>query len=369
MTRGDLKQTKGGIMAAARNADGWEERHRIAYGEGSWERVQRLAWALAKRVIGWDPGDIDRIEEDGGRVIDLPEDRRERATRWMPAARLLALAVWRAGQDGDLLVDEVPLDRPLWWLDGAREDELYVEPLPAWGRLPRGWDSTRGEVVLESARWIATWHLMQDLAENRALRDTADGTPDPLLLLGDRCRALASGPYRDGHRPRWAGTVEHAERNIRWAVDELRAGLWTPGPAAWHAADVLHPSLTAAPDAPPLPDGVTETTWIQRAVRLTHLHTTIRAVQDHHSTADELDAHPRHPYGSALAGTIVALSEIVPTARDLEALWSRRNTSVALWERAHLPVTVREHIVALEDMTTRLSRLSSTMTSDPDEPH
>ncbi|MFB6815415.1 hypothetical protein ACFCV8_12830 [Streptomyces sp. NPDC056347] len=29
---------------------------------------------------------------------------------------LLALAVWRAGQDADVLVDEMPLDRPLWWL-------------------------------------------------------------------------------------------------------------------------------------------------------------------------------------------------------------------------------------------------------------
>ncbi|MFC7924562.1 hypothetical protein [Streptomyces cinereoruber] len=199
-------------------------------------------------------------------------------------------------------MDEVPLDRPLWWLGGARHQELYTEPLPEWPTgVPGNWDRVqrREAQLLEPARWIASWHLLQDKKENHEILE-----PPPPLLLGDRCRALASGPYRDGHRPRWAGTVEYAVNGLNWAASELRAGLWTPGPAARHAG-VLHPSLIAAPDTPDELAG--ETAWIQRAVRLTHLKTVIDAVQAHHGQAGELNSHPRLPFGSALTITAVAL--------------------------------------------------------------
>ncbi|MFH8295363.1 hypothetical protein [Streptomyces sp. NPDC018059] len=134
--------------------DGWEARHQRAYSEDSWVRVQRLTWALTKRVMGWDPGDIERIEEEGG-AADDPAERAQRLTRWMPAARLLALAVWRAARDAGVLVDEVPLDQPLWWLGGARHPELYAAPLPLWQpSMPGDWArlQQREETVLDSAR-------------------------------------------------------------------------------------------------------------------------------------------------------------------------------------------------------------------------
>ncbi|MGW6455489.1 hypothetical protein ACWF94_06095 [Streptomyces sp. NPDC055078] len=201
-------------------------------GRGTWARVRRLSWALTDRYIGYDPGDIERIEEEGGIADADPGE--ERLTRWMPATLLLALAVWRAARDADVLVDDVPLDQPLWWLDGARHQELYAEPLPAWQRaVPGNWARARQrEDLLESARRVVTWHLLEDLRESAAVRDTAD-VP---LLLGDRRRALASGPYRDGHRPRWAGTVDHAVRGLTWASNELSAGLWSPGHAARQTA-------------------------------------------------------------------------------------------------------------------------------------
>ncbi|MER5781261.1 hypothetical protein ABT104_05960 [Streptomyces mobaraensis] len=354
--------------------EGWEARHRQAYGEDPWTRVQRLTWVLTRRAIGWDPADTERIEEDGGVILDPPEARRERLTRWMPAARLLALAVWRAARESQVLVDDVPLDRPLWWLGGARHGDLYTDPLPHWtSSLPGGWGRVRQreDQLLESAQWVATWHLMQDLRENEALADSDDGTPPAALLLGDRCRALASGPYRDGHRPRWVGTVDFAVEALAWASEELRAGLWPPGPAARHAAAALHPSLTAAPDAPPLPAGVSGATWIQRAVRLAHLHATITVVVDHHGASGELSAHPRYPFGSALAAAMVALWEITATVRELEELWGRRDDSVgvAAWERAHVPIAIREHVLALETMVTSLSALCFDMNIDPDEAH
>lgn len=352
--------------------DGWEALHAQAYGEDSWTRVQRLAWALTKRTIGYDPGDIERIEEDG-EIADVgPVAREERLTRWMPAAQLLALSVWRAARSEGVLVDDVALHRPLWWLGGARHGELYADPLPEWTpALSGSWRrlQEREGMLLEPARSIATWHLRRHLEENRYLADSADGTPELPLLLGDRCRALASGPYRDGRSPRWAGAVDYAQNGIRWASDELRAGLWEPGPAARHAAAALHPSLAAMPDAPPLPEEVTEVAWIQRAVRLAHLYATIGTVQDHHGRSGELDAHPRQPFGDALAGAATALREIQPGVRELEALWHHRGTGVALWERAHLPVAVREHILALESLISALCTLCFDMIVDPDEPH
>ncbi|MGW9454224.1 hypothetical protein [Streptomyces sp. NPDC055632] len=231
---------RGGKFVVA-GAEAWEAAHEREYDEGAWPRVRRLAWALTKRHIGYDPGDIERIEEDGGVIVDDPAGREERRTKWMPASMLLALALWRAARTDQILVDEVALDRPLWWLGGARHQDLYTEPLPKWPTgVPGGWDRVqrREAQLLEPARWIAAWHLLQDETENHELLDTPDGTPPPPLLLGDRCRALASGPYRDGHWPRWADTVEYAVNGLTWAASELRAGLWTPGPAARHAARV-----------------------------------------------------------------------------------------------------------------------------------
>jgi hypothetical protein len=53
----------------------------------------------------------------------------------------------------------------------------------------------------------------------------------------------------------------------------------------------------------------------------------------------------------------------------LEALWARRDTGVALWERTHIPLPVREHVRALEQLTGTLCSLMFTVTVDPHEPH
>ncbi|MGW6744826.1 hypothetical protein ACWGDX_29515 [Streptomyces sp. NPDC055025] len=349
--------------------EAWDEAHWQAYGEGAWPRVRRLSWTLTKRHIGYSPGDIGLIES--GRV-DTPGARRERTATWLPAAQLLALALWRAARSEDVLVDDVPLTRALWWLGGAHHDGLFTGPLPVWepGLPGGGWQrlQRRGEQVLGPARDIVTGQVLQDRSENRALRDTQDGTPEPPLLLGDRYRAVAAGPSRDGAPPRWQGTVDHAQRSITRASDELRAGHWTPGPDATAAAAILLPTLGADPDAPALPPGVTGPAWIQRAVRLAHIHATIRTVQLHHRHADELDSHPAQLLGLALAAVTVALGDFGPAAAELEGLWDRRTTGIASWERAHLPGAVRGHITTLEALTTALAGLCIDLTH-PNEEH
>lgn len=344
----------------------WEQAHRAAYGESSWQRVQELAWALAERHIGYNPEDLDLYLSGEACTAQA---RREQETVWQPASRLLALALWRAARSEDVLVDGVPLYMALWWLGGARAGELYANP------LPNGWEPLRqGERLLDPAREIATGQMRQHLEENRALRDTPDpdGTPDPPLLLGTRERAIASEPFRDGMPPRWKEAVDHASQSITRAAAELRAGRWKPGPAATSAATILLPTLGADVDAPELPAGVTGPAWIQRTVRLTHIHATIATVRQHHDGAAELESiAPNQPFGSALAGVAVALFKFLPTAYDLEGLWERRDTStgVGAWDRMHVPVPVRERVLVLEQLTAALCRLCFTTTVDPDEAH
>ncbi|MFB7512876.1 hypothetical protein [Streptomyces sp. NPDC056144] len=59
----------------AAGVEAWEATHEQEYDERAWPGVQRLAWALTKRHIGYDPADIERIEEDGGDFVDDPAGR------------------------------------------------------------------------------------------------------------------------------------------------------------------------------------------------------------------------------------------------------------------------------------------------------
>ncbi|MFB7270694.1 hypothetical protein [Streptomyces sp. NPDC056244] len=135
------------------------------------------------------------------------------------------------------------------------------------------------------------------------------------------------------------------------------------------AATALLPTLRADVDAPVLPPGVTGPAWIQRSVRIAHIHTTTGTVAHHYRHSDELDGHPAQPLGYALAAVMSVLRDFDRTADELESLWDRRTTGVAAWERAHLPTAVREHIIALEELARALCTLCFDMTLDPHEPH
>ncbi|MFE7115132.1 hypothetical protein ACFU99_06870 [Streptomyces sp. NPDC057654] len=342
----------------------WEQGHQDAYREGSWPRVQRLAWALTKYRIGYDPADLSRAERP-----EDPEETRRRREVWMPASTLLALALWRAARFEALLVDEVPLPRALWWLGGGLHAGLYDEPLPEWSpALVGGWARVQqsGDKLMYSARSIVERNMVSVVYANR-LEETADGSLLPPVLLGDRCRALAAAPYRDGQPPRWAEEVEYAGRAVAEASECWRAGTWTPGEAVAAVAAVLYPTLRAEPDAPEMPEGVEGPAWIQRVVHLVHVHTTISTVQHHHQGDAELSPHPRHRFGLALGLAHNALDNICPAGRELESLWAGRQVGVASWERTRVPVAVREHIIALEDLVHDLCLLCFEVSGLPGE--
>ncbi|MCI3907693.1 hypothetical protein, partial [Streptomyces spectabilis] len=264
------------------------------------------------------------------------------------------------------LVDDVEFTHAFWWLGGERTPLLFAEPLPEWV-LAGNWRTVqqRREHLIATAREVGTWHIHAHITETRPLRDTNDGTPDqsPPILLGDRCRAVAAGPFRDGQPPRWKAAVDHARHEIEWARDELQAKLWTPGPAARQAAQTLHPTLVATPDSPPPLKGVQGVMWIQRVVHLGHVHDVIRAVLEHHRGEAELAADPACPAGAVLSAVLVPLIDALPAVRDLEQVWDQRpeGRGVAEWERMHLPVPVREHVLALEELLHQAAGLTASL--------
>ncbi|MFE0580271.1 hypothetical protein [Streptomyces sp. NPDC058874] len=342
----------------------WEELHQWSYRQGAWPRAERAAGALMRRHTGRDPGDIERIEEEG---TGTPAEQAELVSIWLPVTRLVALALWRAARDAGCRVDDVEVHRALWWLDGQYTPGLFAEPLPPWTGLPGNW--RRLESRLPELGQRAYQIVLQQLAahERDLLAETDTGAP---VLLGDRVRAIRSEPYRESHGPRWKFAVDHATEVIREAHSLLTVGLWQPSPLVHNVAGQLHPTLVSDPDTPPAPPEATWPTWMQRLVRLTHIDTTIGVLWDHHRGPGDadLEGSPTAPFGQAVAATSVALSEIHPTTLDLEELWARRTEDVVTWEREHLPRPVRAHVVALEDLVVALSRLAFHV-RHPDEPH
>ncbi|MDO0936536.1 hypothetical protein QQY66_34315 [Streptomyces sp. DG2A-72] len=340
--------------------EAWEETHRSAYGLDAWTRAERQAWVLTQRHIGYHADDLDLYASG---TASTPEAISEREDTWLPANRILALAVWRAARHEGLLVDDVDLARPLWWLGGALHERLFADPLPAWDPAPvtGSWQELREreDELLEAARGIATWHQLRDLHDNRPLRDTQDATSlePPLVLLGDRCRDLTSGPFRDGQPPRWQPAVAYATKAVAEAIHQLHTGEWAPQAQARQAAAELLPTLQALPDTPELPGHVQGPAWIQRALRIGHLRATLRTVQEHHKGEAELDVHPAQPLGLAIGLVWNALDDSNPALSGLEAVWAQRQHDVARWERTHLPLALRAYIRALEELASTLGTL------------
>ncbi|QHC26406.1 hypothetical protein [Streptomyces sp. GS7] len=324
-----------------------------------------MAWQLTQRRIGYSPGDMDAYEAGE----HTPEAASERRRTWLPASRLLALALWRAAHDAGLLVDDVPVTRALWWMGGARADDLFTQPLPPWDDGVVGnWARVQEQYMAmeDAARDVVAWHTMAEAAESRPYADSDNTMPSPVMLLGARCRTIAAGPYQDGKPPRWQAAETFASERLDAAFVGLRSGLWLPDDDVRKAAGVLHPTLAAGPDveSPPLPDGHSNPLWIQRLTHTEHVHTTIRSVLNHYDGKAGLAAHS--PFGYALRATLAALADILPTATELERLWAHRGGTVGQWERARVPRALRQHVVALEKLISELCCLTELL-ADPDE--
>ncbi|GGT64806.1 hypothetical protein GCM10010207_75070 [Streptomyces atratus] len=150
-----------------------------------------MAWSLVKAMLGYDPTDLDRIEAEG--TTGIQEEKYEIEDRWVPATLLLTLALWRTARTMDVLVDDVPLYQARPFLSGA--NGLIADPMPVLRpgmlRPPRSRYGKNGDLI-ERARRALLWNLATD---------TADRGGE--LLLGDRHREIAHGPYQAGRCSRF----------------------------------------------------------------------------------------------------------------------------------------------------------------------
>ncbi|MCY0925302.1 hypothetical protein OTB20_03580 [Streptomyces sp. H27-H1] len=342
------------------DGQGWERRNEAAYGMVAWRRAVMTCGSLVAWHTGYDTRAVPGPSGPRPGRPDVPDGARYTSV-WMPVVGLLALAACRAAREADVLVDDVELSALFGWVDGAHTGTLQeglLETGELRGRTVEGWLKLIGDGKRQRlARQVLDGHVMAHIADERELEETRDGTPAPVLLLGDRARAVRAAGIPD-LEPEWAVDVAYARAQVDRLDVALRGGLWTPTSRHREYAGLLHRTLIAAPDFPSLPEGVAGPAWVQRVLRMPHLDSTVL-------TLTELPAFvafgPRgaagDPLGAAV-GSVVhnAAGTLVKTAADLERLWAARpaDQTVALWERTHLPTPVRTQVLAVEKVTAEL---------------
>ncbi|WP_327257209.1 hypothetical protein [Streptomyces sp. NBC_01244] len=344
-------------------ADGqdWEQRNRSAYGMSAW----RQAVATCGALVAWHAGYDNRAEPgpSGPRPgrPDAP-DGAQFTSQWMPVVALLALGACRAAREADVLVDDVELPGLVGWVDGADSGRLHHGPLETGEgreRTEAGWLELVGDAKRRRrARQVLNDHVMAQIYEEGELEDTGDGTEPALFTIGDRARAVRAAGIAD-LEPEWAGAVDYARARIDRLETVLREGIWRPTRRHRAFAGILHRTLVATPDYPNLPDEVPGPVWVQRVLRMPHITSTVRTLTELPEFAMlGPEGEAADPLGKAVSAVAhKAVHSLVKSAVDLERLWAARpaEQSVAVWERAHLPIPVRKQVLAVEKVTHELA--------------
>ncbi|MEV5568069.1 hypothetical protein AB0L54_35240 [Streptomyces sp. NPDC052196] len=336
----------------------WERGNRAAFGMAAWRRALMTCGALVVWHTGYDKHSTTRGGPRPG-CADAP-DTDSFARHWMPVTELLALAACRAAQAADVLVDDVELTALLGWVDGAYTDRIHEGDLDTRGAPAVRWTALVTEDRRLRARYVVVNNVLAHIDSERPLADTADGTPPPALLLGDRARAVRAAGIPD-LGPEWAGDVTEARAQIDRLDLAVRGGLWVPEPAHRKFARLVHGTLVAEPDYPALPDAVAGPAWVQRLLRMPHIESTVITL----TNAPGFEAFgPRATGGDPLGRAVGSLAHnavhsLVATAADIERLWTARpaGQSIALWEREHLPMPLRTQLLEVERAIAKLTIL------------
>ncbi|MGW5399145.1 hypothetical protein [Streptomyces sp. NPDC003952] len=348
-------------------ADGqdWERRNEAAYGMVAWRRAVMTCGALVVWHTGYDNRAVPGPPGPRPGRPDAP-DAAEFTSRWMRVVALLALAACRAARAADVLVDDVELPALSAWVDGARTGSLHRGPLEtgaARERTEAGWLELVGnEKRRHLARQVLAGHVTAHIAEDGESQDPRDGAQPPALTIGDRARAVRAAGIPD-LEPEWAREVAYARTRIDRLEHALREELWTPTREHRLYAGTVHRTLVAEPDFPNLPPGVPGPAWVQRALRMPHITSTVLILTE----LPEFAAFgPGRPAGDPLGDAVGAVAHHAATsvsraAAELEHLWAARpvDQPVTLWERAHVAAPVRTQILAVEKATYDLAALLS----------
>jgi hypothetical protein len=275
----------------------------------------------------------------------------------------LSVALWKATAADGVPVAEVGLSAPLGWLGGP--ERLWSEPLPpdpeptadppAAGPSAAGgrpWDRVRqvGAGPVTEARRIVEANAADADRRGRMLGDVPRGGPAPSVTIGVRLRDLASREWIRRAAP------PHLTRQVDQLAAELRGGVvWLPTDTEREAARLVLPTVAADPDYPPMPEAAitARPAWLQRVYWVVQLRPTVHAV------IDAVGLTAESGFGLALAGVARFGLDLDDVADELEAAWVARppGQSLADWERQHVPLGLREEVLAMEESVARLGTL------------
>ncbi|MGW7426193.1 hypothetical protein ACWGJB_40395 [Streptomyces sp. NPDC054813] len=319
------------------DADGWEPRHRAAYGCGAWERACRqgglmVAWhqeqdllfgALASR----------RLASDPGARVKWP---------WGSGPHTLGLLLWRTAYDAGILVDEVPL------ADVMRYCDLAAAPLSA-GPMP---DAARdggigvGSVeAVARVRHVLLAHLTPDLP-----RPAPAGVP-PTPTVGYRVRELLATP--DWDRGDWPAVIALARQAMQRADVLRERGTWQPG-ARERTLCGRMPLDREPADGTGAPGGRAPS-WLARATHLVGLADVLSGAADA-MPAD--DGGTAEPLAQVLHATARACAGLRTSTEEVRLLWAaepQEPREPADWELTHVPDALRVQTEETRDLVRTLS--------------
>ncbi|MFF8618124.1 hypothetical protein [Streptomyces sp. NPDC015350] len=240
----------------------WESRHRVRYGCGSWA----CAMAQARACFEW--------EMDHERGLDLQDRiplvhaRPALEREWAAQQRLVALILWRAARDHDVLVDEVVLHTlPRYYNPGPGLELLREGPVPA--AAGRALDELSPDLLHQAAVLLADHAFVDTAAPHRG---------GPPTTLGYRIRDLRATPgWIEGD---WTTGLDLARGYRETAWQKRADGRWQVTQDDLRAAAQASPD-TPAYDYPALPAGLGGyRLWLQDAHHLLAVADTLAAVAD-----------------------------------------------------------------------------------------
>ncbi|MEU9131924.1 hypothetical protein AB0D08_28120 [Kitasatospora sp. NPDC048540] len=314
---------------AGTDADGWESRHRAAYGCGSWERACAQGAVLTAWHQEQDPlaGAATRRGPSGA-PGSPPSRPKWPKWPWGSGPHTVALVFWQAAYEAGILVDQVPL------ADAVRRCGTGSGP-PAAGPLPEA--GLGGGVGFGSPESVAgVGPILRAHATADLPRPRPAGTR---LTLGHRVRELRATPDWDGGD--WPAALARARRAMQRADDLREQGIRHPTAAERACCGRLR--LDRAPARGPA-------TWRARASYLVDLATRLSAAADSLPGDDRGEPGPAAQVLGAVAGACALLSTAVEEIDHLWAAEPQEPADPAGWELLHVPGPLLTQTEETEDL-------------------
>ncbi|MGW0731754.1 hypothetical protein [Streptomyces sp. NPDC002851] len=258
--------------------------------------------------------------------------------QWAWQKRILTAVLCLAARRGDSTVDDITLS-----------DAAKTQARISVGELNDALEASRQvlrDVNLPDARrrpdvLASVGHILNAFAtdEGRAKR-----------RLGYVIREMRAEPQSFSLRGReyggWADSVSIVRNYISKSTTMRASGDWIVDDAdrrAARAVTLIRP--TCDYPSSPQPGEEHHPSWLQRAYRLTALADTLNAVKA------TLPHRPGgRPLAMVLSGCAFACQDLIPSVGELDRLWSDTVLPLPAWEAEHVPPTLVEQTVAIEDL-------------------